>query len=478
VGRSGLATQAIGAFDVALYDLKARRAGLSLAKLLGSTATSVACYNTSGGFLHTPLDQLLVNAAASRERGIGGIKLKVGQPDRALDIQRVKAVRQHLGDAAPLMVDANQQWDRPTAQRMCRVFEDFNLVWIEEPLDAYDHEGHAALAAQFDTPIATGEMLTSAAEHGDLIRHRAADYLMPDAPRVGGITPFLKIAAQADAAGLMLAPHFAMELHVHLAAAYPTRALGRTLRLAGAAVQRTAEIGNGRMVVPTRPGLGLSLSEQARAWTRADGRAGVRPIARPLPCPHHDTFPTPSACTTATTSPSWPTTAAWTPAPCCPVAGLVLRDRVPQGHKVALVDIAAGAPVLRYGIPIGHALKDIEAGSWVHERLLQMPDARGLDDLPMATSSRRRCRRWRATPSRATATPTARWARATSWPSRRRCSAWPASPTLPCSASRPSCCRATRTSTTWWRWSTATAAAWPSTRPTRWCRSARCATSA
>ena len=168
VGRSGLAVQALGAFDVALYDLKARRAGLSLAKLLGAWRDSVACYNTSGGFLHTPLEQLLVNAAASRERGIGGIKLKVGQPDRALDIRRVQAVRQHLGDDAPIMVDANQQWDRPTAQRMCRVFEDFNLVWIEEPLDAYDHEGHAALAARFDTPIATGEMLTSALEHGDL----------------------------------------------------------------------------------------------------------------------------------------------------------------------------------------------------------------------------------------------------------------------------------------------------------------------
>jgi L-alanine-DL-glutamate epimerase-like enolase superfamily enzyme len=222
VGRSGLSTQAIGAFDVALYDLKARRAGLSLAKLLGSYRDSVRCYNTSGGFLHTPLEQLLVNASASIERGIGGIKLKVGQPDRALDIRRVEAVRKHLGDSVPIMVDANQQWDRPTAQRMCRTFEQFDLVWIEEPLDAYDHEGHAALAAQFDTPIATGEMLTSAAEHGELIRHRAADYLMPDAPRVGGITPFLKIASQAEHAGLMLGPHFAMELHVHLAAAYPT----------------------------------------------------------------------------------------------------------------------------------------------------------------------------------------------------------------------------------------------------------------
>ncbi len=277
VGRSGLATQALGAFDVALYDLKARRAGLPLAKLLGSYRDSVACYNTSGGFLHTPLEQLLVNAAASRERGIGGIKLKVGQPDRALDIRRVEAVRKHLGDDVPLMVDANQQWDRPTAQRMCRVFEDFNLVWIEEPLDAYDHEGHAALAAQFDTPIATGEMLTSAAEHGELIRHRAADYLMPDAPRVGGITPFLKIAAQAEHAGLMLGPHFAMELHVHLAAAYPTEPWVEHFDWLEPLFNERLEIKAGRMQVPTRPGLGLSLSEQARAWTRESAEIGQRP---------------------------------------------------------------------------------------------------------------------------------------------------------------------------------------------------------
>ena len=276
VGRSGLSTQAIGAFDVALYDLKARRAGLSLAKLLGSYRDSVQCYNTSGGFLHTPLEQLMVNAAASVERGIGGIKLKVGQPDKALDIQRVEAVRKHLGDAVPIMVDANQQWDRPTAQRMCRIFEDFNLVWIEEPLDACDHEGHAALAAQFDTPIATGEMLTSAAEHFDLIRHRAADYLMPDAPRVGGITPFLKIAAQAEHAGLMLGPHFAMELHVHLAAAYPTEPWVEHFDWLEPLFNERLEIKAGRMIVPTRPGLGVSLSEQARAWTRERVEVGKR----------------------------------------------------------------------------------------------------------------------------------------------------------------------------------------------------------
>ncbi|RZI62748.1 MAG: mandelate racemase/muconate lactonizing enzyme family protein [Rubrivivax sp.] len=277
VGRSGLSTQAIGAFDVALYDLKARRARLPLAKLLGAYRDSVACYNTSGGFLHTPLEQLLVNASASIERGIGGIKLKVGQPNGALDLKRVDAVRRHLGDHVALMVDANQQWDRPTAQRMCRTFEPLRLVWIEEPLDAYDHEGHAALAAAFDTPIATGEMLTSAMEHGDLIRHRAADYLMPDAPRVGGITPYLKIAAQAEQAGLMIAPHFAMELHVHLAATYPTEPWVEHFDWLEPLFNERLEIAGGRMLVPDRPGLGLSLSEQARVWTREQTEVGKRP---------------------------------------------------------------------------------------------------------------------------------------------------------------------------------------------------------
>jgi len=276
VGRSGLATQTIGAFDVALWDLKARRANLSLARLLGAQRDSVRCYNTSGGFLHTPLEQLLVNTDLSREKGIGGIKLKVGQPDCALDLERVARVRRHLGDSFPLMVDANQQWDRPTAQRMCRRFEEFNLIWIEEPLDCYDAEGHAALAAAFDTPIATGEMLTSIAEHQEFIRLRGADFLMPDAPRVGGITPFLKVAALAEQAGVMLAPHFAMELHVHLAATYPTEPWVEHFEWLEPLFNERLETRDGRMQVPTRPGLGLSLSERVPGWTAQEAEFGRR----------------------------------------------------------------------------------------------------------------------------------------------------------------------------------------------------------
>jgi L-alanine-DL-glutamate epimerase-like enolase superfamily enzyme len=267
VGRSGLATQAIAAFDVALWDLKARRAGLPLAKLLGAHRDAVSCYNTSGGFLSTPLPDVLSNVDAARERGIGGIKIKVGQPDARADLDRVAAVREHLGDGFPLMVDANQQWDRAAALRIGRKLEQFDLVWIEEPLDAYDAEGHAALAAALDTPIATGEMLTSAAEHWHLIRARASDFVQPDAPRVGGITPFLRIMALADHSGLSLAPHFAMELHLHLAAAYPRTTWVEHFEWLEPLFNERLELRDGRMLVPARPGLGLSLSERVAAWT-------------------------------------------------------------------------------------------------------------------------------------------------------------------------------------------------------------------
>ena len=267
VGRSGVATQALAAIDIALWDLKAKRAGLPLAKLLGAHRDSVRTYNTTGGFLHVPIEEVKERASQSLAAGIGGVKLKVGQPDTRLDLARLEAVREHLGDDVPLMVDANQQWDRATALRFGRAVERFNLVWIEEPLDAYDAEGHAALAAALDTPVATGEMLSSVAEHVRLIETRACDVIQPDAPRVGGITPFLRLATLADHAGLQLAPHFAMEIHLHLAAAYPREPWVEHFEWLNPLFNERLETRDGRMVVPDRPGLGFTLSEQCKAWT-------------------------------------------------------------------------------------------------------------------------------------------------------------------------------------------------------------------
>ncbi|HET7388142.1 MAG TPA: mandelate racemase/muconate lactonizing enzyme family protein [Nocardioidaceae bacterium] len=271
VGRSGLATQAIAAFDIALWDMKAKRAGLPLAKLIGAHRDSVRTYNTSGGFLHSPIEEVIDNAQAVLASGIGGIKLKVGQPDWRADVARVTAVRDALDPDVPLMVDANQQWDRSMALKMGRIFEEFGLVWIEEPLDAYDALGHAELARALDTPIATGEMLASVDEHIRLIDTGAADIIQPDAPRVGGVTQFLKLASYAERKQLPIAPHFAMEIHLHLAAAYPIEPWVEHFDWLAPLFPEQLEIKDGRMHVSERPGLGITLTDQARRWTVASG---------------------------------------------------------------------------------------------------------------------------------------------------------------------------------------------------------------
>ena len=276
VGRSGAATQAIAALEIALWDLKARRAGLPLAKLLGAYRDSVRCYDTSGGFLHEPVAQIVDNAARTLAAGVGGVKIKVGHPDHGEDLRRVRTVRERLGTDVPLMVDANQQWDRATARRMGRALEEFQLVWIEEPLDAYDAAGHALLARTLDTSVASGEMLTSVAEHEQLIRLDAVDILQPDAARIGGITQFLQVAALAHQQHLQLAPHFAMEIHVHLAAAYQREPWVEHFDWLMPLFDERPDIRDGRIHLSARPGLGLTISEQARAWTTQRTTLGAR----------------------------------------------------------------------------------------------------------------------------------------------------------------------------------------------------------
>lgn len=270
MGRSGLALQAIAAIDIALWDGKAKRAGLSLSKLFGAHRESVRCYNTSGGYLTTPAEEAVANAQASLARGVGGIKLKVGHPDATIDLTRVARARATLGAGVPIMVDANGQWDRITALRLGRRLEEFDLTWIEEPLDAYDAEGQAILAAALDTPISTGEMLTSAGEHAHLLELGGADILQPDAPRVGGITPFLRVATLADGRGVPLAPHFVMEIHIHLAAAQRLEPWVEHFDWLEPLFNERLILREGRMLVPTAPGLDLTISEEAATWREAE----------------------------------------------------------------------------------------------------------------------------------------------------------------------------------------------------------------
>ena len=265
-GRAGIAMQAIAAIDIALYDVKARRAGLPLAKLLGAHRDSVRVYNTSGGYLNAPLGEVLDNVDRSLEAGLGGVKIKVGQPDTRADLHRVRAVHERIAGRAPLMVDANQQWDRVTALRFARMLDEFDLAWIEEPIDAHDVVGLAEIAGRVETPIASGEMLTSIDDVAHLIEHRGADIIQADAPRLGGVSPYLRVAALADHAHLDMAPHFVMELHLHLAAAYPREPWVEHFDWLTPLFDERREIRDGRMLLPTVPGIGLTVSQAARRW--------------------------------------------------------------------------------------------------------------------------------------------------------------------------------------------------------------------
>ena len=263
-GRGGLATQAVAAVDIGLWDLKAKRANLPLAKLLGTHRDAVSCYHTIGGSSSTPLSELTDDAQRSLEQGAGGIKIEVEQLDPTSELNHL---REQLGANVPLMANAREQWDRATALRAGRALDPLGLTWLEEPLDPRDTKGLAALATALDTPIATGETLTSVDEHAQLMDLAASDVLQPDAPRIGGITPFLRVATLANHNRLTIAPPVAAELHVHLAAAYPGTAWIEHAPWLEPLFNEQLEIKDGTVLVPTRAGIGLSLSERSRVWT-------------------------------------------------------------------------------------------------------------------------------------------------------------------------------------------------------------------
>ena len=268
VGRSGVTAQAVAAFDVALWDLKAKRARLPLAQASRRAPGLRPVLQHLGRLPFHPRRR--VDRQRRRLRSppaSAGSRSRWASPTGGWTSAVLPPSGRPWATDVPLMVDANQQWNRTTAIRMGLALEDHGLTWIEEPLDAYDADGHAELARRLATAIATGEMLTSTADHYELIRRGAVDFIQPDAPRVGGITPFLRIMALGEHARMDMAPHFAMEIHIHLSAAYELDAWVEHFDWLEPLFDERLEIRDGHMHVPSRPGLGFSISEQARSWT-------------------------------------------------------------------------------------------------------------------------------------------------------------------------------------------------------------------
>jgi L-alanine-DL-glutamate epimerase-like enolase superfamily enzyme len=248
---------ALAAIDTALWDLRCRRAGLPLWKAAGGAQPRVPVYTTEGGWLHHSAAELVDEALAAKAAGFRGTKIKVGKPAIAEDVARLEAVRRAVGDAFEIMTDANQAFTVSEARRRAHAYEAVGLAWLEEPLPAEDLGGHAELAAVATMPIAIGESLYHPSHFREYLERGACSIVQVDCARVGGITPWLKVAHLAETFNVAVCPHFLMELHVSLAAAVPNGAWVEHIPQLDAITASRMAMADGFAIAPDAPGLGI-----------------------------------------------------------------------------------------------------------------------------------------------------------------------------------------------------------------------------
>jgi len=248
---------ALAAIDTALWDLRARKQALPLWKLAGGAKDRCPLYTTEGGWLHIPTVALVEDALAAKEKGFSGSKVKIGKPHGAEDYARLSAVRLAVGDGYEIMTDANQGFSVDEAIRRADRLRELDLAWIEEPLPADDIDGHVRLNRQTATPIAVGESLYSIRHFREYMQKGACSIVQVVAGRIGGITPWLKVAHAVEAFDMPICPHFLMELHVSLTCAVPNgRYVEYIPQLDDVTTSRLA-IENGMALAPDTPGLGI-----------------------------------------------------------------------------------------------------------------------------------------------------------------------------------------------------------------------------
>ncbi len=248
---------ALAAIDTALWDLRCKRAGLPLWRLAGGAKSAIPLYSTEGGWLHIEPAALVEDALAVKAQGFAGAKVKVGKPLLADDRARLAAVRAATGDDFHLMVDANQAFHYHEALLRSHMLADLGVTWFEEPMPADDLTGHARLAAASRVPIAVGESLYSPGQLADYLRAGACSIVQVDAARVGGITPWLKVAHMAEAMNIAVCPHFLMELHVSLACAIPNSWMLEYIPQLDAITTSRLNIERGQARPPESAGLGI-----------------------------------------------------------------------------------------------------------------------------------------------------------------------------------------------------------------------------
>lgn len=248
---------ALAAADTAVWDARCKASGLPLWVAAGGSRPSIPLYDTEGGWLHFETDELVAQALESQRRGLNGVKIKVGKPRGHEDLERLAAVRAAVGDSMDIMIDANQSMTAAEAIRRAALLEPLDIFWFEEPLPAEDMAGHRRLAESTTLPIAVGESMYSIGHFREYLQAGAASIVQVDAARVGGITPWLKVAHLAESFNVAVAPHFLMELHVALCCAVPNALYLEHIPQLRSVTRSEMTISGGHAVASDAPGLGI-----------------------------------------------------------------------------------------------------------------------------------------------------------------------------------------------------------------------------
>jgi L-alanine-DL-glutamate epimerase-like enolase superfamily enzyme len=256
LGQSGAGLAAMAAIDLALWDILGKASGQPLHRLLGGARTAIPVYG-SGGSLALSTAELAAEVAGHAEAGHRAVKIKLGH-GREGDRARLAAVRDAVGPHVRIIADANQQWTPKQAVASAAALADFDLWWLEEPVPAARIEDCAVVRAAVPMAIATGETNFGAAEFERMLALGAADILMPNLQRLGGITPWRKVAAAAELRGIPVASHVFPGINAHLMCAVPN---GLTLEIVPwwpHPFEEPLRIEDGHAAPPEGPGLGLT----------------------------------------------------------------------------------------------------------------------------------------------------------------------------------------------------------------------------
>jgi L-alanine-DL-glutamate epimerase-like enolase superfamily enzyme len=261
-GQQGLSIFAMSAIDMAIWDLRGKLANRSVARLLGRRRETIPAYASGGLYLSRGKDELASEAVSLVDKGFRCVKVRVGNPDLREDVERVRIVRDAVGPAIGVMIDANQGLGKEQAIRLGRELEEADLTWFEEPVLSSDRKAAAAVAASLDVPVASGETEYARLGFRDLIDAGAAEIVMPDLMRVGGVSEFVKVAHYAEFKGLPVSPHLFPEHSAQLAGALSNISLLEHVPWFSPLFEEQLDIKDGMVTIPDRPGFGFTFAPE------------------------------------------------------------------------------------------------------------------------------------------------------------------------------------------------------------------------